>query len=534
MSAMKDALRWFRTRLGLEISLIAVFALVIYAISVENDLFEWMVEFSRDHEDWELDEVFVAIFFSSVTLSLVLYRVMRYLNTEYHKRVRAEEKIHKMAFFDDLTGLANRALCHDRLAHVVLHSKRFNLQAAVLFIDLDGFKAINDAYGHHVGDSLLIQTGKRLSSFLRGDDTLARMSGDEFVLIVQSIKQATDITNLAAKLVQVMEEPFTLSSGEAFVTCSIGIAIYPTDGKTVEELLQNADSAMYHAKNRGKNTFEFFSASIDLEAKRKLQLMTQLRQALANREFSLHYQPILDVCSGRITGCETLLRWTSSLLGPVSPVEFIPVAEESGLILSLGDWVLLQSCKQHMQWQKMGLPPLMVSVNLSAKQLWQRNYVDSVKCILEVTGMQAKYLELELTESAVIEDIDLVMDTLEDLKELGVSIALDDFGTGYSSIGYLRKLSLHRVKIDRCFIDEIPHNDDDVATTKAIISLARNLRLKVTAEGIENAAQWEFLKQIKCDCMQGFYFSRAVTGDEFARIYRQNTADTAWPLKVSV
>ena len=513
------------SKLWLEIVAILSLSCALYFFAIYYDLFEILVDVSRAHEDWELDEIFTLIFLSFFTLSIILTRVLRDLKTEFKRRNLAEEKIRKMAFFDDLTGLPNRALCLNRMDLILAHAQRHKSQVAVLFIDLDNFKVINDSYGHYVGDELLVQIADRLSKNLRKEDTLARISGDEFIVIVDSFEQVQDVTNLAAQILGVIEQPINLRDNEAYVSCSIGIALYPTDGETPVQLIQNADSAMYHAKKIGKNTFEFFSSAIDDQAKLNLQIRNELRKALANNEFFLNYQPIIDTQSGQITGCEALLRWENPTLGTVTPDVFIPIAENSGVILALGDWVLRKACQQNLKWQKEGFAPIVMSVNLSARQLWQEKYADSVDSILRTTGMRPEFLELELTETSIMKDINMATKTLKKLTSLGVSLSLDDFGTGYSSISYLRKLQLDKLKIDRSFIQNIPTNREDNGTLKAILSLAKNLNLSVTAEGVENEHQRDFLKQTQCDSLQGFYFSRPVSAENFAQLLTRQQAE---------
>ena len=497
---------------------ITALALIVYLFAIEHDAFEYLVELSEKHEDWELDELFALAIIMSFALTAMVVRNSKHLKIEFEKRSQAESKIKKMAFFDSLTGLPNRDLCNDRLQHTLTHSKRLKKQSAILFIDIDNFKEINDTYGHHNGDEILKQIAKRFSGELRADDTLARIAGDEFVVIVESVETPAVITVLAEKLLAIMQRAFVIDGDEIYVSNSIGIAISPVDGDNAADLLKSADRAMYHAKDEGKSTFRFFSTELDLQAKKKLKISAQLRMASDANEFTLNYQPVVDVKNGEITGAEALIRWNNPVLGFVGPDIFIPIAEEIGLIGEIGDWVLREACKQTMQWQNKGHRPIKMSVNMSARQLSLDNYVNSVKAVLQETQLAPQYLELELTETAIMKDIDSAILKLDGLKQLGISLALDDFGTGYSSMSHLRKLRLSRLKVDRSFIMNIPKNIEDIATANAIISLAENLGLRITAEGVETKEQVAYLKSTACDSIQGYFFSRPVPADEFEKL----------------
>ena len=504
-----------RSRFLVETICIVVVACVIFGFAQEYDAFEYLVEISRQHEDWELDEVFTLLMVGAVALAFINLRNAKYLKLEIKRRRKVEKKINKLAFFDSLTGLPNRDLCNNRLEHILVHAKRFNTLAAVLFIDLDHFKAINDTYGHDAVDEVLKQTASRLLSRLRKDDTLARISGDEFIVILESVTDPNNVSTLAEELLTTIQSPFIINGQEAHISLSVGIAIYPNDGEQPTVLMKNADTAMYHAKSEGKNTFRFFSNELDQQAKNKLKITNHLRQALQRQEFTLDYQPIIDPKTNKIKGAEALLRWDNPTLGKISPAVFIPIAEEIGMIIQIGDWVLLQACHQNKVWQLAGHQKLVMSVNMSAKQLADDNYISTVENCLKETALTANYLELELTETAIMKDINVGVKKVAQLKKLGVSIALDDFGTGYSSMSYLCKLKINRIKIDRSFIQNIPQNKDDIITVKAIISLAKNLDLMVTAEGVETQEQQAFIAATSTDSAQGFYYFRPMSADKF-------------------
>lgn len=510
-----------RSRFMVEVILIVLAALAIFWFAQEYDAFEFLVEESRKHEDWELDELFTLLMISAFAFLFITIRNGRYLKLEIKRRLEAEKEIKTLAFFDSLTGLPNRDLCHNRLDHILIHAKRSNSSAAILFIDLDSFKAVNDTYGHDAGDYVLKETATRMSNRLRSDDTLARIAGDEFMVILESLSSPNNVSNLAEKLIEVIEPPFIVDGHEAYIGLSIGIAIYPGDGETATQLIKNADTAMYHAKDSGKNTFRFFSSELDQQAKTKLQISNQLRQAMDRDEFTLHFQPIIDTGTHQIKGAEALLRWNNTLLGNVPPDIFIPIAEDTGLISAIGDWVLSQACHQNKGWHIAGYSELVMSVNMSVRQLELENYAATVHACLIDSKLAAKYLELELTETTLMKDIDVATLRIEQLKSLGISISLDDFGTGYSSMSYLCKLNIDRIKIDRSFIRFIPESKDDVITANAIISLANNLNFKVTAEGIETLEQKIFIDSTIVDSVQGFYYSKAVTATEFELLLKQ-------------
>jgi diguanylate cyclase (GGDEF)-like protein len=505
-----------------EVLAIVMFAGIIFWFAQDNDAFEYLVDISREHEDWELDEVFTLLMISAFAFIIIIYRNGSYLRAEMRRRVLVEKEIKRLAFYDGLTGLPNRDLCSNRLEHTLSHSARSQTMAAVLFIDLDNFKEVNDTFGHEGGDELLIQASQRLSSDIRSGDTLARIAGDEFVIVLESLTSITDISVLAEKLLAKIALPFLIYDQEAYVGISIGIATFPRDGTHSQKLMKNADTAMYYAKNSGKNTFKFFSTALNKESENKQKIASQLRKAIGRHEFTLHFQPIVNVITGEITGAEALLRWNSLRLGNISPDIFIPIAEDIGVISAIGDWVLLEACRQNKRWQDQGYPHIVMSVNMSGKELALEYFTKAVEESLDKSGLEAKYLELELTENAIIQDIEQSIKQLAYLKKLGVSIALDDFGTGYSSMSNLRQLNLSRIKIDRKFIRDIPDNVESAITIQAIINLANNLGFQITAEGVESQSQYTFIKNTQTNLAQGFYFSKAVTPKQFERLFKMN------------
>jgi diguanylate cyclase (GGDEF)-like protein len=428
-----------------------------------------------------------------------------------------EAKIRHQATHDALTGLPNRNLLYDRLQQAVLAAQRKGDIAAVAFIDLDQFKFINDSLGHQVGDELLKVVTARLKSCLRASDTVARQGGDEFVLVLANQKSTESVTDTIRRIIAVVAEPWNVNGLELHVTCSVGISVYPADGSDAETLLRNADSAMYKAKELGRNNFEYFAAEMNLHATERLELLNSLRHAVVNREFVLEFQPKVHLASGKVVGAEALIRWQNPARGLVSPASFIPLAEESGLILDIGEWVLRSACAQNVAWQRAGRAVLPISVNLSPRQLVRDDIVDLVAAVLQETGLDARYLELEITETVVMREVDKSLVTLKRLKELGVKISIDDFGTGYSSLNYLKRFPVDTLKIDRSFVSDIVSDQDDAAIVKAVISLAHILNLRVVAEGVEADEQCRFLMENGCDEVQGFLFGKPMAADVFAQ-----------------
>jgi diguanylate cyclase (GGDEF)-like protein len=433
----------------------------------------------------------------------------------------SESRIRELAFFEPVTGLPNRVYFMERLTEVLAMARRNQRCMALMFVDLDQFKRVNDSWGHHAGDELLRQVSQRLSESLRRCDVLmhngsaderplARLGGDEFVVLLSEIRRADDAAVVARRLLQELKRPFDLGEAEVYVSGSIGISTYPDDGLDEETLLRHADIAMYRVKEEGRNGFRFFEADMNSRAIARLNMETSLWRALERDEFLLHYQPKVDAASGVITGAEALVRWYHPDIGLISPAEFIPVAEETGLVAPLGTWVIQQACRQVAAWQAAGQPPLKVSVNLSAAQFAQDDLVNTIEAALQAAGISPHMLQLELTESMLMEDVERHIRALEALRALGIAIAIDDFGTGYSSLAYLRRLPIDCVKIDRAFVREIARDRRDAAVVRGAIALAHSLDLTVVAEGVEDAGQLDLLRRFGCDEIQGYHFSPAL------------------------
>ncbi len=436
------------------------------------------------------------------------------------QRKRAEEQLNYLAYYDTLTGLPNRTRLLERLQQAMLDAGRVNRLVAVMFLDLDRFKVINDTLGHAAGDGLLKAVAERLKTCVRPGDIIARLGGDEFTVVLASVAHVDDVVRVARKIVDSFTQPFRVGDHELFTTTSVGITLYPFDEQDAEGLLKNADAAMYLAKERGRNTFQYFTHELNVRAERRLRIEIALRQALERHELSLHYQPQVDTKTGRITGMEALLRWQQPELGNVSPIEFIPVAEETGLILPIGEWVLREACRQTCAWHATGFSfsKMQVAVNISGKQLRQREFPDLVREILEESGLEAHYLDLELTESLLMEDVEGTADAMHTLHDMGVSFSVDDFGTGYSSLAYLKRFPIDILKIDRTFVRDIASDPNDVAIVKTIIAMAHTLGMRVVAEGVETREQLEFLRAQACDGSQGYYCSAPLPAGEFSEL----------------
>ncbi len=434
----------------------------------------------------------------------------------------AEEKIQYLATHDSLTGLPNRLMLTQLLDHAIQTAKQHNQKLAVFLIDLDRFKMINDTKGHNAGDLLLQEIGIRYRQILSEADVVSRQGGDEFVILIEDVRELKDLEIAANNILASTYEPVVLMGNECRVTASIGISIYPEDGEDGSMLIKHADIAMYHAKEEGKNNFQFYSKDIHSRSTGRLAIETNLRYALERGELSLHYQAKVDFKTSMITGVEALLRWQNPLLGPVTPTQFIPVAEETGLIIPIGKWVLNTACAQNVAWQEQGLPKVCMSVNLSLRQFTDNDLINDIESALKNSGMEPGLLELEITESIVMSDPLKMMDVLLRIKRIGVQLAIDDFGTGYSSLAQLKHFPIDTLKIDRSFIRNIPDNDKDKAITHAIIAMGETLGLTVVAEGVETIEQMNYLKEQSCDEMQGYYFSRPVEPDKFADLLREH------------
>ena len=444
--------------------------------------------------------------------------------------IKKEEKLNYLAYHDVLTGLPSRNLLLDRLTQALTNAHRHRNRLGVLFIDLDHFKNVNDSLGHHAGDILLKQVAAMFSACMREGDTVARLGGDEFVVILESMAAEDDAWIVSQKILQLLTTPLTIEDHEILVTCSIGIALYPKDGEDAKALLQSADGALYLAKNKGRNNAQFCTAEMNTIALERLTLENDLRKAINRQEFLLHYQPRVDIVSGEITGMEALVRWQHPVQGLLYPTQFIPVAEESGLIVPLGEWVLRTACKQNKAWQLAGLKPVNIAVNLSARQFKQQDLVELIICILKETELDPSYLELELTESMVMQNIEATIATLNKFKAIGVKLSIDDFGIGYSSLNYLKHFPIGFLKIDRSFVRDVTTNRDDAIIAKIIISMAHDLGLKVIAEGVETEEQKSFLCLHSCDEMQGYFFSVPIPAEEFEILLKEgHTVSKAKP-----
>jgi diguanylate cyclase (GGDEF)-like protein/PAS domain S-box-containing protein len=433
-------------------------------------------------------------------------------------RKQAEQKLRDIAFYDALTNLPNRELFRDRLRQAIIQARRHKRMFAVMILDLDRFKGINDTLGHKIGDFLLKYVSERLVKSTREADTVARLGGDEFIILFPDIAQALDASFIAQKINNALLRNFLLDGQELFITASIGISLYPSDGTEVDTLIKNADVAMYQAKAQGRNNYQFYTPTKNTEALSKFMLENNLRKALERKEFVLYYQPLLELSTGRITGAEALVRWNHPRLGLLSPLEFIPMAEETGLIVPIGEWILENICAQGKTWNEMGLSPFRISVNLSMRQFGHNAILQTVLNALEKSDLDPAHLELELTESIVMQNVEETIVTLHELKSAGVGISLDDFGTGYSSLSYLKNFPLNRLKLDRSFVSGLVKETKNECISKAIIEIAHSLNLKVTAEGVETFDQLELLRSWKCDEVQGFLLSRPIPVEEITRL----------------
>ncbi|HYS63416.1 MAG TPA: EAL domain-containing protein [Paraburkholderia sp.] len=434
--------------------------------------------------------------------------------------MRYQEQLEYQANYDSLTRLPNRNLLRDRLQHALIVAQRQHKGVAVVFIDLDGFKNVNDSLGHSVGDRLLSVVAERLARCTRTSDTVARHGGDEFVIVMTDTVDEQSLIAWMERVRASISEPVWLDGTELYVGCSMGASLFPQDGDDAETLMKKADLAMYRAKDMGRNTFQFYQPEMNASVGARLNLERRLRRALRDNEFLLHYQPQVDIESGQIVGTEALVRWRDPEVGLVPPSSFIPVAEESGLIGPLSEWVLREACRQNKAWQDEGLPPARVSVNLSARVFQQRDIAKLVMQVLAETGLEPQYLELELTESTIMRNAEEAVSMLNELHALGIGLAIDDFGTGYSSLSYLKRFPVDRLKIDRSFVSDIGISGDDETITSAIIALAHSLKLQVIAEGVETSAQLDFLRERACDEMQGFYFAKPLSTDAISELFQ--------------
>ena len=449
------------------------------------------------------------------------FKGYRGVGKDITERKQAEERIQHLASHDALTSLPNRAMFGEMLNLAIENARRYHRSFAVLFIDLDRFKVINDTLGHDAGDKLLQEMGTRLKQAVRASDVVARLGGDEFVVLVQEVSEAKQVAVVARKILSALIKPMFMQGQECRVTGSVGICMYPADAQDEQSLMKNADIAMYRAKEDGKNNFKFYSEEINVHSFERMAMETSLRRGLDRNEFFLHYQAKLDLHAGTITGVEALVRWQHPELGIVPPGQFIPLAEETGLIVPIGKWVLNTACAQNIAWQRQGLPPLRMSVNISARQFADESLLDDIAAALRETGMKSDLLELELTENMVMQNAERAGKLLAAIKQMGVRLAIDDFGVGYSSLTHLKRFPIDTLKVDRSFIRDIPQDPEDKAITEAIIAMGKSLNLTVVAEGVETLEQQTFLHDHHCDEMQGFYFSRPIDSEQFAELLRR-------------
>ncbi len=464
-----------------------------------------LIVYSERKENFDQDDL---VFLQSLASLLAVAVAQRHADLE----------IQHLAYFDVLTGLPNRTLLADRIEQVISRARREHREAGVMFLDLDRFKSVNDTLGHSCGDELLKVTARRLADSVRRSDTVARLGGDEFVVVLSDFDQEEGLAGVAHKILENLARPVMLEDHEITTTVSIGIAVFPGDGDTSQTLLRHADIAMYQSKERGKNTYQFFSHEMNTRVQERLTLETSLRYALERKELFLLFQPQLDLVSGRLVGMEALLRWNHPDLGLLTPEKFIPVAEETGLILEIGGWVLDAACRQVNIWKDMGYSALRLAVNISGRQFNHPCFIDMVDHILESTGFDPAQLELELTESTIMENAEVTIMTLTDIKVRGLNLAIDDFGTGYSSLSYLKHFPFDRLKIAQSFVRDVTADPDNAAIVDAVIAVAHSLNIKVIAEGVETRQQLEFLRARHCDELQGYYFGRPLAPEKFQEL----------------
>jgi diguanylate cyclase (GGDEF)-like protein/PAS domain S-box-containing protein len=468
-----------------------------YRIRTENDTVKWIR--TRGKAIWDESGIPVRMAGSI---------------TDITEQRRTDEKVHRLAYYDSLTGLPNRALLSDRFIVAAANAGRKGKKVAVYFLDLDNFKTINDTIGHTYGDQLLLKVGEQLMLKMRRSDTLARLGGDEFIILQSNVGCMDDVYRLAVRLLDIFKKPWALNDREFYVTASIGISVYPDDGSDLQELMKNADAAMYRAKENGKNNFQVFTQELNLRIMKRMEIENHLRKAAERNEFVLYYQPQIDLKTGRVRSVEALIRWPNPEMGWTMPDAFIHIAEETGLISDIGDWVLCAACTQLKKWHQEGHDDLKVSVNLSARQFQMPGIYERIIDIIQRTGIEAEWLELEITESLAMQDLEMTIDILGRFRKAGIGISLDDFGKGYSSLNYLKALPITNLKIDKSFIRGISSGSNQSKIVKALISLAHSMDLSVTAEGVENRSQLEYLVRECCDNAQGYLFSRPKTAKD--------------------
>ncbi|MBT4934518.1 MAG: PAS domain S-box protein [Rhodospirillaceae bacterium] len=504
------------------------------SLKKDKDLFERMWKEINSHGRWEGEywhkkkngtEIAVRLSVSVITDDDGNELQFAAVLTDITKRKQDEERIYYQANYDALTDLPNRALFHDRLNQGLATMSRLERKLGLMFIDLDGFKLVNDTLGHDIGDLLLQETALRLNDCIRSGDTVARLGGDEFTVIMPSLLDPKHAPLLAQRILDTLAKPYILKGHESFISGSIGVTIFPDDSDEASELIKNADSAMYRAKEQGKANYQFFTPDMNADVKERLILKNGLSKALENGEFELHYQPKLDIQTNTITGVEALMRWQNEELGLISPVKFIPVLEETGMVVEVGEWALWTACEQHKAWLAAGMPPIRIAVNLSARQLREVSFVPMMERVLKESGVKPEGLEIEITESMLMSDSAKAIVSLGELHEMGLHLAMDDFGTGYSSLSYLKKFPIDTIKIDRSFVADIATNEDDAEIIKTIISMGRTLNRKVVAEGVETSRQLSMLKQYQCDEIQGYYFCKPQASENLTEFLQGHYAE---------
>jgi diguanylate cyclase (GGDEF)-like protein/PAS domain S-box-containing protein len=468
-----------------------------YRIRAENDTIKWIR--TRGMAIWDESGIPVRVAGSI---------------TDITEQRQADEKIHRLAYYDSMTGLPNRTLLTDRFIIAAASAQRRSRKVAVFFLDLDNFKAINDTIGHTYGDQLLMKVGEQLTLKMRRSDTLARLGGDEFIILQANVGSMEEVYRLAVRMLEIFKKPWLLDDREFYVTASIGISVYPDDGYTLQELMKNADAAMYRAKENGRNNFQVYTQELNLRIMQRMEIENHLRKAAERKEFVLYYQPQIELSTGQVKCVEALIRWSNPDMGWLMPDSFIHIAEETGLISGIGEWVLATACAQLKKWHQDGHEDLRISVNLSARQFQQPGIYDTVIDIINRTGIRPEWLELEITESLAMQNLEMTIDILGRFREAGIGISLDDFGKGYSSLNYLKALPITNLKIDKTFIHGISSGSNQSKIVKALISLAHSMDLSVTAEGVENSTQLEYLVRECCDNAQGYLFSRPKTAKE--------------------
>jgi diguanylate cyclase (GGDEF)-like protein len=462
------------------------------------------------------------VLLSSVILHILIYSSQKKIKTSNDFSVKAEEKIHYHTYYDSLTNLPNRKSLNERLNYSLSCAVPSNQQLALLLIDLDRFKNINDSLGHVIGDSILHEVAQRLRKFISEDVLVFRVGGDEFAIVLQNMADITEAAKIGQDVIQLLSEPFSIQEHEMFITPSIGISLYPSDGSDEKTLIRSAEAAMYRAKEMGRNNVQFFTSEMSAAITERLTLETSLRKAIEREEFIVYYQPQIDLRTDQIVGVEALVRWNHPELGILSPAKFISLAEETGLIVPIGEWVLHTACLQNKAWQDAGYSKISVSVNLSPRQFEDNELVNKIKRVLDKTGLEAKWLNLEVTEGVIMKDTDEAIITLHQIKSLGAQISLDDFGTGYSSLGYLKKFPIDMLKIDRSFLKDIPSDKTDASITRAIVNLAHSMNLCTVAEGVETEEQLAFLHENHCDHVQGFLISQPVTSERITEVLKSS------------